>query len=123
MAQATLWTSALGPSWGGQGSWPEPLSSPVQFQSRAQWVISLKGCSLSVAQTHSTGHTQGTEGERGGRQDSLSGPRQSAAAQHGPLPGNTLKEGPRQVVPMRTAGETVKLWILGLVPGLSMGGV
>lgn len=51
VAQASLWTSTLGLSWGGQGSWPEPLSSPVQFQSRAQWVISLKGCSLSVAHT------------------------------------------------------------------------
>ena len=78
---------------------------------------------LPVCGTHPTGHTQGTEGEREGRWDSLSGPCQSAAAQHGPLPGNTLKEGPRQLVPMRTAGETVKLWILGLVPGLSMGGV
>lgn len=65
VAQASLWTSIPGPSWGGQGSWPELLSSPVQFQSRAQWVISLKGCSLSVAQTHPTGHTQGTAGGSG----------------------------------------------------------
>lgn len=125
VAQASLWTSILGPSWGGQGSWPEPLSSPVQFQSRAQWVISLKGCSLSVAQTHPTGHTQGTEGGSGQADGTAS---QVHASQQQPArasSGNTLKEGPRQVVPMRTAGETVKLdsgtcswtlhgWSLGL---------
>lgn len=74
-----------------------------------------------MAQAHPTGHTQGAEGEGGTGQPLRSS--QSAAAQHGSLPGDTLKEGPRQLVPMRATGETVKLWTLGLVPAPSMGGV